>query len=72
METFVVRVWVPGTGEPPERDPALRGILDDIGSRRQAQFESAEQLIALVSAALRARRRATDDRPEFRERKGKK
>jgi hypothetical protein len=70
METFVVRVWVPAPEEPAESDTGFRGILEDVGSHARTKFNSADELIALVSAALRARRDATDDGHAFHERKG--
>ncbi len=73
MQTFVIRVWVPGSEEGDASDghgQGLRGLVEHVGSGRCAAFRGSEQLLCLVHASLEAaaaRRNGdpSDLQPEF-------
>ena len=50
METFVVRIWTPGDGEPALRP--LRGFVTEASSGRTESFLDETELIGLVQGAL--------------------
>jgi hypothetical protein len=57
MQTFVIRVWVPGSEEADASDGqgyGLRGLVEHVGSGRCAAFRGSEQLLSLVHASLEA------------------
>jgi hypothetical protein len=52
METFVVRVWVPGI-EGPAGEPQLRGFVTAAASGLTLPFYEESELVALVKDAAR-------------------
>lgn len=48
METFVVRLWVPGESGYPA-DPALRGVVSHVASGCSEPFAGADELLAFVA-----------------------
>jgi hypothetical protein len=63
METFVVRVWVPGgPGAPPGPD-ALRGFVEHVRSGGTDAFENVDELLASLSDFLEARAGMSPDKP---------
>lgn len=52
MQTFVVRVWVPGI-EDPAGEPPLRGFVTAASSGLTFPFQEESELVALVKDATR-------------------
>lgn len=50
MESFVVRVWVPGEDEGAGEDGDLRGIVETIATGEADPFRSAEELTTILRA----------------------
>lgn len=69
METFVVRVWTSVDATSASAQPAeLLGLAEHIGSKRESSFRDADELLALIRAALEAavgagRRSSNDGQP---------
>ena len=53
METFIVRVWTPSPDLAHEIAPGdLRGNVEHVGSRAQAQFRDADDLLEILRRVL--------------------
>lgn len=53
MESFVVRVWVPGEDEGAGDDGDLRGVVEQVATGEADPFHSAEELAAILWARTR-------------------
>lgn len=53
MESFVVRVWVPGEDGEAGDQTDLRGVVEKVATGEAEPFRSAEELAALLRAATR-------------------
>jgi hypothetical protein len=54
METFVVRVWVPGV--PPKTEcatEALQGVVEHAATKTSTPFHDSTELVAFIAAAIR-------------------
>lgn len=51
MKTFVVRLFVPVEPEPSEAGPMLRGLVEEIGADRRANFADGHELLAFLATA---------------------
>ncbi|HEX8001519.1 MAG TPA: hypothetical protein VF519_02365 [Mycobacteriales bacterium] len=49
MESFVVRVWVPGDGPV---TPVLRGVVQHVSSGRSVVFGATDQLLAFLRTCV--------------------
>jgi hypothetical protein len=66
MQTFVIRVWVPGSeaeDASDEQGQGLRGLVEHVGTGKCAAFRGAEQLLSLVHASLESAARRNSDSP---------
>ena len=59
METFVIRVWLPGQSD---REPAvgltrLHGMVEHVGTGRSSAFTGLDELEALLLSAVQRDRR---------------
>ena len=54
METFVLRIWVPGTDQPARSRP-LRGVVEHVATGSSATFRSVHDLAAHLDAMTRGR-----------------
>lgn len=52
MPTFVLRLQAPGP--PPTAGEPLRGVVDEVATGVSSTFACAAELVAVLSAALRA------------------
>lgn len=50
MESFVVRVWVPGEDDGAGDDGDLRGVVETIATGEANPFRSAEELTTILRA----------------------
>jgi len=50
MESFVVRVWVPGEDEGAGDESDLRGVVEKVATGEAAPFHSAEELADILRA----------------------
>ncbi|HET8892832.1 MAG TPA: hypothetical protein VFM96_01885 [Gaiellaceae bacterium] len=60
MKTFVVRLFVPV--EPAETDTTLRGLVEEIGADRSANFADGHELLAFLATAGSGHRGAPPER----------
>jgi hypothetical protein len=58
METFVVRVWIPGDSDVGRAPDVLRGFVQHARKGGGARFSSGDELLAALGFFLQAR---TDD-----------
>jgi hypothetical protein len=57
MDTFVIRVWIPGDREEADAYRQLRGFIEHVGSGSAAVFKDPDELIALIRSESAERRR---------------
>jgi hypothetical protein len=55
METFVVRIWIPGDGEADRGPDVLRGFVEHARSGSGASFSSGDDLLAALEFFLHSR-----------------
>jgi hypothetical protein len=63
METFVVRVWVPGNSGARPGPEALRGVVEHVRSGGTGTFGNVDELVISLSDFLGARAGVPPDRP---------
>jgi hypothetical protein len=51
MKTFVVRVFMPVEPKPAFADGSLHGLVEEIGTSRQARFRQGDELLAFLAGA---------------------
>lgn len=56
MESFVVRVWVPGEDQSAGDHGDLRGVVETIATGEASPFRSAEELAEILRERTRVRR----------------
>lgn len=52
VETVVVRIWVPAEAGSAGGGLELHGFVEHVGSGRSGAFQSAEELLALITAEV--------------------
>ncbi len=52
MQTFLVRVWTPASGEEDEERPRLSGMVEHVASRRRETFQGELDLLEFIQACL--------------------
>jgi hypothetical protein len=50
VQSFVVRVWVPGEDQPAGDDGDLRGVVETVATGESDPFRSAEELAEILRA----------------------
>lgn len=64
METFVVRLWVPGDSSAAEAPSTLCGVVEHVSSGGRAPFVGVEELIAFLEGRLDGSRNEDDRGPD--------
>ena len=54
METFVLRVWTPASGNPGADATSLHGLVEHVRSGDSTPFTGEEELLRLLRAGLQA------------------
>jgi hypothetical protein len=49
MDTFVIRVWLPMDGGPPDPQGSIRGIVEHVSDGTLMVFDGAEELLGFIS-----------------------
>lgn len=57
VNTFVVRLFVPGEDSPDPEGTQLYGLVEEVASGRNARFASGRELLAFLAAPERGRGR---------------
>jgi hypothetical protein len=52
MQTFLVRVWTPATGEAGGVPSGIRGVVEHVGSRSGRPFEGEHDLVRFIEDCL--------------------
>jgi hypothetical protein len=52
MQTFLVRVWTPATGEAGGVPAGIRGLVEHVGSRSSRPFEGEHDLARFIEDCL--------------------